>query len=169
MKRLTAIDAARGIASVLVMLYHCNAVVQSEKYFADQPFGGFFGLAGVRMPFFFAMSGFMLAMVHGRDIGHPERLGRYLLSRFARIYPVYWLILAAVVPVYFMRPDFGGGSGAANTGTLLRSVLLWPQSGVPYLAVAWTLLCAKRRSDAPLIPRIVLLGSHGAGAAPLPP
>lgn len=139
MKRLTAIDAARGIASVLVMLFHCNSVVQSEKYFADQPFGGFFGLAGVRMPFFFAMSGFMLAMVHGRDVGHPERLGRYLRSRFARIYPVYWLVLLAVVPVYFVRPDFGGGTGGANLGTLLRSVVLWPQPGVPYLAVAWTL------------------------------
>ncbi len=139
MKRLTAIDAARGIASVLVMLYHCNSVVQSPKYFGDQPFGGFFGLAGVRMPFFFAMSGFMLSMVHARDIGQPERLERYLLSRFARIYPVYWLVLLVVIPVYLARPDFGGSAGTATLGTLVGSFLLWPQPGVPYLAVAWTL------------------------------
>lgn len=141
MKRLTAIDAARGFASILVMLYHCNAVVQSPKYFGDPPFGGFFGLGGVRMPFFFAMSGFMLSLVHGRDLGHPERLGRYLLGRIARIYPAYWVVLLVVVPVYWARPEFGGGTAAVTVGTVVRSFLLWPQEGVPYLSVAWTLQC----------------------------
>lgn len=139
MKRLTAIDAARGVASVLVMLYHCNAVVQTPKYFNDQPFGGIFGLGGVRMPFFFAMSGFMLSMVHGSEIGRSDRVGRYLLSRFARIYPAYWVVLALTVPVYLLRPDFSAGTDTANLWTVLKSFLLWPQPGVPYLVVAWTL------------------------------
>jgi peptidoglycan/LPS O-acetylase OafA/YrhL len=139
MKRLTTIDAARGIASVLVMLYHCNSVVQSPVYFADQPFGGFFGSGAVRMPFFFAMSGFMLILVHGADIGRPERLRRYVLGRFTRIYPTYWAVLALVIPAYLARAELAGGAQPVTIWTVSGALLLLPQPSVPFLVVAWTL------------------------------
>lgn len=138
MKRLTAIDAARGIASILVMLYHCNSVVQSPVYFGDRPFGGFFGSGSVRMPFFFAMSGFMLSWVHGRDMGRPERLRRYLLGRFARIYPAYWAVLALVMLAYAAGWGPPGQDGF-SLGRVVSSVLLLPYPGSGFLAVAWTL------------------------------
>jgi len=139
MKRLTTIDAARGIASILVMLYHCNSVVQSPLYFADQPFSGFFGSGSVRMPFFFAMSGFMLVLVHGCDIGRPERLQRYLLGRFVRIYPTYWAVLLLAIPAYLARPGVAAGAETVTGWTVLGAILLFPQPSVPFLAVAWTL------------------------------
>ncbi|MGE3310879.1 MAG: acyltransferase family protein [Limisphaerales bacterium] len=139
MKRLTAIDAARGIASVLVMLYHCNSVVQSPIYFADQPFGGFFGSGSVRMPFFFAMSGFMVSWVHGRDLGRPERLRPYLLGRFARIYPTYWVVLGLVLIAYVGKLNASAGPGPVTLGKVIGSILLLPQPGASYLTVAWTL------------------------------
>ncbi len=139
MKRLTAIDAARGIASVLVMLYHCNSVVQSPVYFADQPFGGFFGSGAVRMPFFFAMSGFMVSWVHGRDMGRPERLRPYLLGRFARIYPTYWVVLVLVLTAYLGRLNASSGPGPVEFGKVVGSFLLLPEPGASYLTVAWTL------------------------------
>jgi peptidoglycan/LPS O-acetylase OafA/YrhL len=139
MNRLTTIDAARGIASVLVMLYHCNSVVQSPIYFGDQPFGGFFGSGAVRMPFFFAMSGFMLMLVHGGDIGRPERLRRYVLGRFTRIYPTYWAVLALVIPAYLVRASMGAEAEPVTVWTIVGAILLFPQPSVPFLVVAWTL------------------------------
>lgn len=138
MKRLTAIDAARGIASILVMLYHCNSVVQSPLYFDDPPFGGFLGAGSVRMPFFFAMSGFMLTWVHGRDMGKPERLRRYLLGRFARIYPAYWVVLGLAM----LASAVGWGPAMQDPfslGRVVSSFLLLPYPGPGFLVVAWML------------------------------
>lgn len=139
MKRLATIDAARGIASILVMLYHCNSVVQSPAYFGDPPFGGFFGAGAIRMPFFFAMSGFMLVLVHGGDIGRPERLRRYVLGRLTRIYPAYWAVLAVVIPAYLGREGMVAGGEPVTVWTVLASMTLFPQPSVPFLVVAWTL------------------------------
>jgi len=138
-KRLVSIDAARGLAAILVMLAHCTSVLADPRYFGTLPFGGIFQAGGIRMPFFFAMSGFMLSLVHGREVGRAGRVGPFLLGRFARIYPPYWVVLCLLVPVLLVRPDLrataSGGLG------LVKSLLLWPQPGTRHLPVAWTLEC----------------------------
>ncbi len=144
MKRLLAIDAARGIAAILVMLYHCNAVVQAPKYFGKSPFGGFFGLDGARMPIFFALSGFLMVIVHERDLGQPRRLRRFLIGRITRVYPLYWFMLLILLPAYAVRPELGGGNADVDAWTWTRYVFLipkagWPEMGFPLLTVAWTL------------------------------
>ena len=138
-KRLVSIDAARGLAAILVMLAHCTRVLEDPRYFGTLPFGGIFQAGGIRMPFFFAMSGFMLSLVHGREVGRSGRVGPFLLGRFARIYPPYWAVLCLVVPALLVRPDLR--ATATGWPGFVKSFLLWPQLRTRHLPVAWTLEC----------------------------
>ena len=92
-----------------------------------------FGHAGV--DFFFVLSGFIIAYVHARDIGRPERLARYLQRRFTRIYPFYWIICLLTLPLlaFSTHQDLPTGM---NIGT---SFLLIPIGQLPFIDVAWTL------------------------------
>lgn len=129
---LRSIQAGRGIAAVLVLLYHLNNIVfGTPKYFPTKPFGTFFDMGHAGVDFFFVLSGFIIMYVHRGDIGHPEAAGRYLFRRLVRIYPIYWIALALVLPPYLAM------HGAA-VADIASSVLLI-EYGEMILGPAWTL------------------------------
>jgi len=139
-KELHTLQAGRAIASLLVVFYH-NAV----SIFADSRFWGFdpsrkffnFGHAGV--DFFFVLSGFIILYAHWNDLGRPEKLPKYVSKRFCRIYPIYWIVLVFVAPVYFLFPAFGKGF-ERNLPVVFSSITLIPVAGInSVLPVAWTL------------------------------
>lgn len=70
--------------------------------------------------------------------GRPQMLGTFLMKRIIRIYPVYWIVNAAVIPIYFLFPSFGLGD-ETKPAVIIKSLLLWPQSNAPVLGVAWSL------------------------------
>jgi exopolysaccharide production protein ExoZ len=134
--KLQTVQAARGAAAMLVLLFHLTYLAQAFLGF-DLLRGVFkFGYSGV--DFFFVLSGFIIHFVHGQDVGRPERLGRYLRKRFVRIYPVYWVVALALLPVYF-NPAQSTLSPQFYLSTLLKSLLLLPQANNPLVTVAWTL------------------------------
>lgn len=128
-----SVQAGRGLAALLVVLFHASVLVRSPKYWGVAPLNGafLFGHAGVY--FFFVLSGFIIFSAHARDIGRPERLPAYLRHRAARIYPPLWAAILLVLPVL-------GLSGQAPSTTLVaRSALLVAGDARSMLAVGWTL------------------------------
>ena len=79
-----------------------------------------------------------MVFVHARDFGHPGRAGRFLRKRIFRIYPLYWLVLAALMAMYLIFPGLGPPS-ARDPQAVAAAVVLWPVNGVPVMQVAWTL------------------------------
>lgn len=131
--KLTSIEAARGVAAIMVVFYHVsNHMRHNIGYF---PLGGIaqFGHAGV--DFFFVLSGFIIYYVHNKDFNTPSRLINYTQRRFTRIYPLYWfvIILTFVLEVIFSKNHKPDLSVVLNSATLL------PTLGDPYIGVAWTL------------------------------
>ena len=51
-----------------------------------------FGYLGV--PYFFVLSGFIIAFAHWKDLGKLESLPNYGYRRIVRLYPIYILYLA---------------------------------------------------------------------------
>lgn len=134
--RLERLQLLRGIAALLIVLFHATQL-SYQKF--DQLFllGLFrFGDAGVE--FFFVLSGFILFFVHQKDINHRSRALPFLLKRLIRIYPFYWVLTLAILPVYFVMPSFGGGY-ERDWDVILKSLLLFPQEQGPILVVAWFL------------------------------
>lgn len=143
--KLDGLQACRGAAALLVLLYH-NAITYfpicigtydlatQVRSGGPNPFD--FGHAGV--DFFFVLSGFVILWIHGTDIGRPDRFRRYLWRRVTRIYPTYWVVLALLLPIYFLRPEMGGGYEREPL-VILKSVLLLPQTHFPIVPPAWAL------------------------------
>ena len=138
---LNSLQACRAVAAILVVLLHTSqGIFRLEKYFGHKPFGPLFDFGSAGVDFFFVLSGFIMMHVHAGDVGRPRALGAYLWKRFSRIYPVYWVALAAVIPIYFLVPHFGIGY-ERDPDVLLCSVFLipHPQSHL-VIGVAWTLV-----------------------------
>ena len=133
--RIRPLEAARGIAAVLVVLYHATQFVEMT---GASPLGGVFhfGFAGV--DFFFVLSGFVIAHVHGKDIGNPAALGHYAWRRFARVFPPYWAATLIVLPLALFIPDFRSGT-PWTAAYLLHTFFLLPMAGFPLIPPGWTL------------------------------
>ncbi len=135
------LQALRAFAALLVVLYHTNiSIFRTARYWPDQPFGPAFNFGHAGVEFFFVLSGFIIFAAHRRDIGVEHKLAPFLWKRFRRIYPVYWVMLALVVPLYFLVPSFGSPV-LREPGVLFDSVLLLHLFGhnAVVLTVSWTL------------------------------
>ena len=91
--RIVQLDALRGVAAVWVMLYHYTI-----QYAGDYGHG-----PGVwRVPqgpraveLFFMISGFVIPMTLGRT----KRMSDFVVSRFSRLFPAFWVCLAITASV----------------------------------------------------------------------
>jgi len=140
-----SLQACRGYAALLVVLYHLGLAIGSPKYFGIRQFGLPFGFGDSGVVFFFVLSGFIITWVHFADIGTPSRLLPYLRKRAVRIFPTYWIVLAAVFLLAVAMPAFRS-TVPHDFPTLLKTFALVPQepavvggTGAPILIVAWSL------------------------------
>jgi peptidoglycan/LPS O-acetylase OafA/YrhL len=84
--RLVELDALRGIAALAVVLVHYTYVYERDYGHAETfPFTFYFGHLGVQL--FFIISGFVILM----SLEKTKRPLDFIISRFSRIYPTYWV------------------------------------------------------------------------------
>ena len=134
--KLQGIEACRGFAAVLVVFYHAGRLISLPQYYNYIPLGDFFGFGHAGVDFFFVLSGFIITLVHRRDLGRPAALGRFCYRRFVRIYPLYWIVTAIVCVLALFSPD---RAARLAPGHLVASLLLLPHGQDPLLGVGWTL------------------------------
>lgn len=109
---LGSLQAGRALAALAVLAFHLS-IMFHEPRFGMQPILAEYtshGWLGVN--FFFVLSGFIILLAHRRDIGVRERGDNYVMKRFIRLYPVYWLVTAAAVAGTLA---FGGVKGLPTT------------------------------------------------------
>lgn len=106
--KLRNVEAGRGLAAVLVVLFHTTKYYfDTPKYWLQGAFNGFFLFGHAGVEFFFVLSGFIMVWVHRRDVGKPERVGSFAWKRFSRIYPFFWVILAITLVLVWRIPTLG--------------------------------------------------------------
>lgn len=139
---IRSLQACRAAAALLVVLFHTTVgIFALPKYFDSKPFGDLFNFGAAGVDFFFVLSGFIITHVHCPDLGRPERLRAYLVKRLTRIYPAYWVLMAALIPVFFLAPQFGTGR-ERQLDVIVCSLALVPHPHPrgPILSVAWSLV-----------------------------
>ena len=134
---LHSIQVLRGLTALGVAIAHLHAV--ESKFGGDALLGNWAltGFAGVDL--FFVISGFVMVWVTRPQQGRFEALPRFWFSRAARIYPLWWLVLTAIVGVWLVQPEWVYGSHT-HQPNILRSYLLFPDNELPLHAVGWTLV-----------------------------
>jgi exopolysaccharide production protein ExoZ len=135
---IKSLQAGRGLASLAVAGFHLGGVCVLLPRMRGALLPALFRNGNAGVDFFFVLSGFIIMLVHERDIGHPERLLRYLRNRFVRVYPIYWLYTALMIAAILAGVSSGALPptvwGWFSTVTLVRvSEVATP------LSVAWTL------------------------------
>ena len=97
-KRLLELDGLRGISALGVVLfhyfYHYNTIYGHQKLSVGWSFVGQFGVQ-----LFFLISGFVIYMT----INRVEQPLDFVISRFSRLYPVYWVsaLITFLIVLYF--------------------------------------------------------------------
>lgn len=86
--RFLELDALRGIASLLVVLFHCTMYRPQAQY------GFKLGVMGVDL--FFVISGFVIFM----SINNVANGKEFVINRVSRLYPTYW---AAVIFSFLLK------------------------------------------------------------------
>jgi peptidoglycan/LPS O-acetylase OafA/YrhL len=98
-QHIRSLDLLRGLAALAVCLYH------SAGLFGLRVFGHHAYLA---VDFFFALSGFILVARYEQDIKQGLSLRSYWIQRLARLYPLFFLMVAvgALLTLYtWMQTD----------------------------------------------------------------
>jgi exopolysaccharide production protein ExoZ len=140
MKKNDSIQILRAIAALLVVYLHAVFTVSFHTAPRQMTLVNFarFGACGVDI--FFAISGFILstlAMKMRADRSGFHNGWDFLLRRFIRIFPIYWLLSLFFVLV-------GAKQHYLTTSWLINSYLLLPSlqypMQVPLILVGWTLI-----------------------------
>lgn len=134
MRRLTALDALRGIAILIVLIYH----YVPEQYKPPLFWSG--------VDLFFVLSGFLISDILLKNLNAKNYYQTFYIRRAARIIPLYWLLLLVFAIVLYTIPDLLGSSAAKHLPFL--SYLTFTQNFMysarnywrdPWMDVTWSL------------------------------
>ena len=120
---------ARGIASLVVVIFHANA--SAVKFGGPQL--SWLGFCQHGVDFFFVLSGFIIYTAHADQIGKRGFARDYLLKRAIRLLPMLWIVVLcwALVRTLLHVPT--------DPITVIRSVTLIPSLEPTAPTVVWTL------------------------------
>jgi peptidoglycan/LPS O-acetylase OafA/YrhL len=106
---LTTLTPLRGIAALLVVVFHSNLMLAP---FVDSTRTLFVDNGWLWVDFFFVLSGFVLSHAYGANFQKKVSWSdyrKYLLARFARVYPLHFLTLWAAVAVILVIRSMADG------------------------------------------------------------
>jgi peptidoglycan/LPS O-acetylase OafA/YrhL len=129
--RFEALDSWRGIAALVVVLFHAQIVghirdipiVRSGETFVD---------------FFFVLSGFVIAHAYADRLADTRSFREFLFLRLGRLYPLHFFMLMLFLAFEVLKslvPGLGNPSdpafsGANEPSTLLANLLLLHSMGL---------------------------------------
>lgn len=127
---LPALTGLRFVAAFYVFLFH----IQIRTPFVENEFAiAFLSQGAVGMTIFFMLSGYILTHRYtGKHFSDRD----FVVSRFARIYPVYIVSFVLAVPMLYFQFDdlrFGIWSALAQIGVIIFCVLFMIQAWFPML------------------------------------
>ena len=132
-QRLYELDALRGIAVILVVFFHYfyryDAIYGHNDIAVNWSIIGKYGVE-----LFFMVSGFVIFWTLNRS----EKPLDFIISRFSRLFPAYWLaIILTFSAVYY----FGlSGRETSSSEALFNSLMFHEYLGIPHVdGVYWTL------------------------------
>jgi peptidoglycan/LPS O-acetylase OafA/YrhL len=117
--RLVELDALRGCAALIVILYHYFYRYDQIYGHDSLPISWFaYGHYGVQL--FFIISGFVIYW----SINRAKKPTDFIVSRFSRLYPVYW---AALIITFFAVNIWGLEGREVSSVVALMNILMFQE------------------------------------------
>jgi len=129
MRRITELDAIRGLAAMAVMIYHLDPSA--------------FALHGIRVDLFLVMSGFLLTSIILRKADSGRFLVVFSLRRWFRTWPIYFVAIGAAIFLNRFVPTPFPMDGAYHYLTFTQNITRYWSSTTPafnhYFEHTWSL------------------------------
>jgi peptidoglycan/LPS O-acetylase OafA/YrhL len=123
--RYQSLDLWRGLAALLVVVFHAFASYTGASYSDYHPVVGACWLVGgsgwLGVHIFFVVSGYCIAAAVDAAVGRGNTVFSFLRDRVLRIYPTYWMALVFLVAVGGLTAPFIGKSPASALPQSLAS------------------------------------------------
>lgn len=117
--RIPALDGLRGLAILLVLLWHCLfAEFTPIALIRKLLFVGKLSWSGVDL--FFVLSGFLIGGILLDARSSPRYFQTFYLRRAFRILPLYFLVLSLYVGCYLSIPNFSNWLASTRCTTESR-------------------------------------------------
>jgi peptidoglycan/LPS O-acetylase OafA/YrhL len=132
--KLNALTALRFFAASMIFIGHTTALAPPNRPNYTEGFALWQGVS-----FFFVLSGFILAYVYP-NLKSPAEAGRFLLARFARIWPTH--LVAFVVTLLLVPQCMQVSNAIAAAVTNLCMVQVWTLNetlAASFNKVSWTI------------------------------
>jgi peptidoglycan/LPS O-acetylase OafA/YrhL len=137
-KKIKNIQALRGIAALLVVLFHLLAI--ERKYGQGvRALPDFLILGASGVDFFVVISGVALVMTSRGGFQQSAYFYSFIFNRLVRIFPLYWFYSSLALLVFLFKPLWVNAM-QGHQADLFASFLLLPQIRLPLLAVGWVLI-----------------------------
>lgn len=138
MRKIDNIQVARGVAALIVFLFHFHSI--ELLYGDDRLTPQFFNYGRFGVDLFFVISGFIMVYISGPALAGFETARGFLVRRVLRIYPLYWFVTLGVLAVWLGSGKAFFDGTVAEDPNILASLLLWPHERDPVIHVGWTLI-----------------------------
>jgi peptidoglycan/LPS O-acetylase OafA/YrhL len=99
-RRYEALDSLRGLAACWVFIFHVPSTGHSWPLMIVQ--NGFLAVT-----FFFILSGFVIGASYGERLTAGYPLGKFMLLRWGRVYPLHAFIIAVMIAYEIIRGLLG--------------------------------------------------------------
>jgi len=103
-KNLQLIQVLRGIASLLVVLFHITGNF-SETYHQHW-LGNIFLFGNSGVDIFFVLSGFIITYSNRQYITKPTSIIKFLKKRAIRVFPIYWVVITFFIFLQIIFPTY---------------------------------------------------------------
>jgi peptidoglycan/LPS O-acetylase OafA/YrhL len=133
--KLISLEAGRFFAALGVMLFHYTGVIADFR--GVRVFGDIFRPGHVGVPYFFVLSGFIIYHVHRADLGQAGALGRFVVKRAVRLFPMFLVVSLAMLLAFLVSPSMAGQRELTPLG-VAADLLLLPHADA-ILSISWTL------------------------------
>jgi len=148
--RIYSLQILRALAALIIVFWHSVLAIKNTSFKYWQVRGAidypaFLNHLYIGVDIFFCISGFiMFSLIY--DLQPSIKSSKnFILRRFMRIFPPYWMVTIFIIIVFFMS------DGKYNVGHLsgdiwidairtLQSFLLLPSFQGPIIGVGWTLI-----------------------------
>jgi peptidoglycan/LPS O-acetylase OafA/YrhL len=118
------LDGLRGLAIVLVMLYHTTHYGLARTPF-EQALGVVPSIGWSGVDLFFVLSGFLITRILLRAKESPHYFGSFYARRVLRIFPLYYAVLVFFLVLVPRIPLFDAADGFWHAGAAREGVWYW--------------------------------------------
>ena len=123
-----SVQQLRGIAVLAVVFFHASMSTGNFYLFSK---------ANIGVQLFFMISGFIMAIIHGKDTGKVSSYS-YFKKRAFRVYPLYLVIFFIIAPMFWITGK--GGEHFYDITNIVRNIFIINEPSLRIHPYQWTLV-----------------------------